>query len=87
MMLKKIEKRKPTCVPSVDSLKAQGYRFFYRHGQTNHCPSCTRTAWYVGRTSAECSNCGGVLEFPESSHSSTRVVARRPKWQEFVLQR
>lgn len=85
MLLKQKQKRPPTFTPHAEDLASQGIRVFYHDGHTNFCPSCTRTAWYVGTNSAECANCSMVLEKPSSSFSSTRIIARRPKWEEFIL--
>lgn len=41
-----------------------GYRIQYRAGETNHCPGCGKTAWHVGRFSAECAFCSTSLEMP-----------------------
>lgn len=38
-----------------------GYRVFYRPGQPNHCPSCGRSHWLVGRVTAQCAFCGTAL--------------------------
>lgn len=39
----------------------RGYHAVYRLQETNHCPGCGRTHWYVGRISAECCFCGTAL--------------------------
>jgi hypothetical protein len=41
---------------------ARGYHVSYRLHETNHCPGCGRTHWYVGRLSAECAFCGTAVE-------------------------
>jgi hypothetical protein len=41
----------------------RGYHAIYRLHQTNHCPGCGRTHWYVGRASAECGFCSTALPF------------------------
>jgi hypothetical protein len=41
----------------------RGYHAVYRPHQTNHCPGCGRTHWYVGRASAECGFCATALPF------------------------
>lgn len=33
----------------------------YRSGMTNVCPCCGGSSWWIGRTSAECSDCGSPL--------------------------
>jgi len=30
----------------------RGYHIFYRDEETNHCPGCGRTHWYIGRLSS-----------------------------------
>jgi hypothetical protein len=39
----------------------RGYHIFYRDDETNHCPGCGRTHWYIGRVMAECAFCGTAL--------------------------
>jgi len=41
----------------------RGYHVVYRQHETNHCPGCGRSHWYVGRASAECGFCGTALPF------------------------
>ena len=48
--------------PAAD-LSRRGYHAVYRLQETNHCPGCGRTHWYVGRISAECCFCGTALPF------------------------
>ena len=45
---------------------ARGYNILYRQDQVNHCPSCGRTHWYVGRVSAECAFCATALPLVEA---------------------
>lgn len=33
----------------------------YRPGETQRCPDCDGTQWHLGRSSAECAFCHGVL--------------------------
>ena len=47
----------------------RGYNAVYRRNETNHCPGCGRTHWYVGRVSAECGFCGTALPFQEVEYS------------------
>jgi hypothetical protein len=44
----------------------RGYQLLYRQDQVNHCPSCGRTHWYVGRVSAECGFCATALPLAEA---------------------
>lgn len=39
----------------------RGYHIFYRDAETNHCPGCGRTQWYIGRVMAECAFCATAL--------------------------
>ena len=45
---------------------ARGYQVLYRRDEVNHCPSCGRTHWYVGRVSAECAFCSTALPLIEA---------------------
>lgn len=45
---------------------ARGYQVLYRRDEVNHCPSCGRTHWYVGRVSAECAFCSTALPLVEA---------------------
>lgn len=44
----------------------RGYQILYRRDQVNHCPSCGRSHWYVGRVSAECAFCSTALPLIEA---------------------
>lgn len=39
----------------------RGYHVAYREGQTNPCPGCRRSHWWIGRSMAECGFCGTAL--------------------------
>lgn len=39
----------------------RGYAIFYRQNEPNHCPGCGRSAWHVGRQSAECAACATAI--------------------------
>lgn len=43
-------------------MTAKPYLFAWRENETNHCPGCGRSHWYVGRLSAECAFCGTALD-------------------------
>lgn len=58
---------------SAFEVSGRGYGPSYRIGETNHCPGCGRTQWFVGRISAECSFCGTALPLRESVQA--RVMA------------
>ena len=44
----------------------RGYHVVYREHEVNHCPGCSRTHWYVGRTMAECAFCCTALPLEAS---------------------
>ena len=39
----------------------RGYHIVYREHETNHCPGCGHTHWYIGRMMAECAFCSTAL--------------------------
>lgn len=39
----------------------RGYMIHYHLGEANHCPSCGRSQWIVGRLMAECAYCATAL--------------------------
>ena len=41
----------------------RGYHVVYRERETNFCPGCGRTQWWLGRMSAECGFCATTLPF------------------------
>ncbi|HEY5710289.1 MAG TPA: hypothetical protein VIT38_00195 [Allosphingosinicella sp.] len=43
----------------------RGYHVVYRTSETNHCPGCGHSHWYVGRLSAECCFCATALPLAE----------------------
>jgi hypothetical protein len=45
----------------VPPLAQRGYHIVYRDHETNYCPGCGRTQWYIGRIMAECAFCGTAL--------------------------
>ena len=59
----------------------RGYHVVYREHGVNHCPGCSRTHWYVGRTMAECAFCGTALPLEASKlvgQGGVTVRVRRP---------
>ena len=48
-------------VPLTARPLERGYSVVYREDETNHCPGCGRTHWYVGRLMAECAFCATAL--------------------------
>ena len=55
---------------------ARGYSVVYRPGQTNFCPGCGRSHWYVGRVSAECGFCATALPLIEATTRGAGSHAR-----------
>ena len=59
----------------------RGYHIFYRAEETNHCPGCGRTQWYIGRMMAECAFCATALPLEGSQgiggSQIVRTVRRR----------
>jgi len=60
---------------------ARGYHVVYREHEVNHCPGCSRTHWYVGRTMAECAFCQTALPLEASKQvgqGGVTIHVRRP---------
>lgn len=55
-----------------------GYRVAYRAEETNHCPSCGRSHWLIGRMTAECAYCATALPLSIGGMSGSGVT-RRPQ--------
>ena len=51
----------------VPKAAERGYHIVYREAETNHCPGCGHTHWYIGRMSAECAFCSTALPLESSS--------------------
>lgn len=51
-------------VPRADM---RGYHIMYREHETNYCPGCGHTHWYIGRILAECAFCATALPLESSS--------------------
>ena len=49
----------------VPPLAQRGYHIVYRDHETNYCPGCGRTHWYIGRLLAECGFCAAALPLAE----------------------
>jgi hypothetical protein len=48
----------------------RGYHAVYRTRETNYCPGCGRTHWWIGRISAECVYCSTALPFADAHISA-----------------
>ena len=66
--------RRPRVTNRPFSPLARGYHAAYREGETNHCPGCGRTHWYVGRVSAECAFCSTALPLENSFSQEKNTV-------------
>ena len=55
--------------PAFDPSR-RGYHAVYRQHETNRCPGCGRSHWYVGRASAECGFCATALPLADAEFAS-----------------
>ena len=53
-----LEARGGSLIPQASQ---RGYHIVYREDETNHCPGCGHTHWYIGRLMAECAFCQTAL--------------------------
>lgn len=64
----------------------RGYHIVYREAQTNHCPGCGHTHWYIGRLMAECAFCQTALPLENAASvaggQSVRTIRRKPQQDE-----
>lgn len=67
--------------------RQRGYVIVYRPHETNHCPGCARSNWYVGRTLAECGFCGTAVPLADAvtrsasgGHSRNRRIFELEAW-------
>ncbi|MEO7737898.1 MAG: PilZ domain-containing protein [Novosphingobium sp.] len=61
-------------------LSARGYQILFWVNETNRCPGCGHSQWFVGRITAECGVCATTLSLAESelagfNPSGQRAVA------------
>ncbi|HEU5067741.1 MAG TPA: PilZ domain-containing protein [Sphingomicrobium sp.] len=61
-------------------LAHRGHHVVYRTNETNHCPGCGRSQWYIGRVSAECSFCGTAVPLAEARHDDSGATGIRSKF-------
>lgn len=55
----------------------RGYTIVYHPGEQNHCPSCGKRHWFVGRTNAECAFCATALPLENvSTYSASPRISR-----------
>ena len=72
-----LEARGGCIIPQADQ---RGYHIVYREHETNYCPGCGRTHWYIGRSSAECAFCATALPLAEASmrsHNAPVVIQHK----------
>lgn len=60
-------------------LAKRGHHIVYRANESNHCPGCGRSQWYIGRMSAECGFCGTAVPLAEASVLEAAAPAPRPR--------
>jgi hypothetical protein len=60
-------------------LAKRGHHIVYRANQSNHCPGCGRSQWYIGRVSAECGFCGTAVPLAEASIVEAAPPSPRPR--------
>jgi len=58
-------------------LAQRGHHIVYRANESNHCPGCGRSHWYIGRVSAECGFCGTAIPLAEARRDE--VVSSPPR--------
>jgi hypothetical protein len=72
-----LEARGGCIVPKAEQ---RGYHIVYREHETNYCPGCGHTHWYIGRLMAECAFCTTALPLESSSmvgsSQSIRTIRR-----------
>jgi len=61
------------------SLAKRGHHIVYRANESNHCPGCGRSHWYIGRVSAECGFCGTAVPLAETSVLDAGSVSKRQR--------
>jgi len=60
------------------SLAQRGHHIVYRANESNHCPGCGRSHWYIGRVSAECGFCGAAIPLAEARRDEAITPGPRP---------
>ena len=58
-------------------LAARGFQILFDADETNRCPGCGHSQWYVGRVTAECAICGTALPLAEAATAGFDPVGRR----------
>jgi hypothetical protein len=60
-------------------LTKRGHHIVYRANESNHCPGCGRSQWYIGRVSAECGFCGTAVPLAETYRQEAVAPTPRPR--------
>jgi hypothetical protein len=60
-------------------LAKRGHHIVYRANESNHCPGCGRSQWYIGRVSAECGFCGTAVPLAETAVQDAVAPSTRPR--------
>jgi hypothetical protein len=60
-------------------LAKRGHHIVYRVNESNHCPGCGRSQWYIGRMSAECGFCGTAVPLAETGVQEVISATPRPR--------
>jgi hypothetical protein len=58
-------------------LSSRGYQVLFWRDQVNHCPGCGKSAWHVGRLTAECGFCGTALSINDATRSNFELTGRK----------
>lgn len=61
----------------ISQARERGYGIVYHEHETNHCPGCGRSHWYVGRTMAECAFCTTALPLENAALGAGGRIVRR----------
>jgi PilZ domain len=59
-------------------LAQRGHHIVYRANESNHCPGCGRSHWFIGRISAECGFCGTAIPLAEARRDEVVMPGPRP---------
>src|SRR5690348_304876 len=61
------------------SLARRGHHIVYRANESNHCPGCGRSQWFIGRISAECGFCGTAVPLAEAKFDEHGGGSSKPR--------
>jgi hypothetical protein len=68
-------------------LAKRGHHIVYRVNESNHCPGCGRSQWYIARMSAACGFCGTAVPLAETYVQEAISASPRPRSVETADQR